>query len=73
MIELSIESGNLLERRSQMIPNFTELDVSYYSVPIYEEDTFDFSLFETTPIPTTPAFDSDTIELLDRDKFATGG
>ena len=56
-----------------MTPNYTELDISYYPAPLLEEDTFDFSLFENKPPQVFSGFDPETIELLDRDKFATGG
>ena len=56
-----------------MTPSYTELDVSYYPAPLVEEESFDFSLFENKPPQIYLEFDADTIELLDRDKFATGG
>lgn len=52
---------------------FTEFDISYYSVPLYEGDTLDCALFENEPVRTTKQFDQDTIELLKADMIDTAG
>jgi hypothetical protein len=52
---------------------FTDLDISYYSVPLYEGDTLDCTLFESEPVYVIGQYDPDTIELLKADMIDTAG
>jgi hypothetical protein len=52
---------------------FTDLDISYYSVPLSEEDVLDHTLFEIEPVCVIGQYDPDTIELLKADMIDTAG
>lgn len=63
------------KQETQLMNNklFTEFDVSYYSVPLYEGDSLDCYLFDSEPVHGTKQFDQDTIELLKADMIDTAG
>jgi hypothetical protein len=52
---------------------FTDLEVSYYSIPLSEEDDLDRTLFEIEPLRVIGQYDPDTIELLKADMIDTAG